>query len=74
MCNDFISHLPFTLHIYTLPQAAAFQITDYNYKEVQTAFRAVHVRRPHADIRIELFFPGSSGSRSCKSSKMKSTT
>src|SRR6266702_1765850 len=62
MRSDFISHLPFTLHtsfLYTLPQAAAFPITDYNYKEVQTTFRAVRVRRPHADIRIGLFFPRS---------------
>jgi len=38
--------------------AAAFPITDYNYKEVQTAFRAVRARWPHADIRVALFNTG----------------
>ena len=36
-------------------QAAAFPIADYNYKEVQAAFRAVRARWPDADIRVALF-------------------
>ena len=39
-------------------QAAAFPITDYNYQEVQGAFRAVRARWPHADIRVALFNAG----------------
>ncbi|KAH9046246.1 NAD-P-binding protein [Lactarius hengduanensis] len=38
--------------------AAAFPIADYNYKEVQGAFRAVRERWPHADIRVALFNAG----------------
>jgi len=38
--------------------AAAFPITDYNYQEVQSAFRAVRARWPHADIRVALFNAG----------------
>jgi NAD(P)-dependent dehydrogenase (short-subunit alcohol dehydrogenase family) len=39
-------------------QAAAFPITDYNYQEVQSAFRAVRERWPHADVRAALFNTG----------------
>jgi NAD(P)-dependent dehydrogenase (short-subunit alcohol dehydrogenase family) len=39
-------------------QAAAFPISDYNYKEVQTAFRAVRAHWPDADIRVALFNAG----------------
>jgi len=39
-------------------QAAAFPVSDYNYKEVQTAFRAVRTRWPNADIRVALFNAG----------------
>ncbi|KAH9961909.1 hypothetical protein BC827DRAFT_1267262 [Russula dissimulans] len=38
--------------------AAAFPISDYNYKEVQTAFSAVRARWPNADIRAALFNAG----------------
>ncbi|KAI0288578.1 NAD-P-binding protein [Russula brevipes] len=38
--------------------AAAFPISDYNYKEVQTAFRAVRAHWPDADIRVALFNAG----------------
>ncbi|KAN0135183.1 NAD-P-binding protein [Lactarius tabidus] len=38
--------------------AAAFPITDYNYQEVQSAFRAVRERWPHADVRAALFNTG----------------
>ena len=44
--------------IITLFQAAAFPISEYNYKEVQTAFRAVRGRWPHADVRVALFNAG----------------
>ena len=39
-------------------QAAAFPITDYNYQEVQKAFRAVRERWPNADVRAALFNAG----------------
>ena len=39
-------------------QAAAFPITDYNYQEIQNAFRAVRERWPHADVRAALFNAG----------------
>ncbi|KAI9456837.1 NAD-P-binding protein, partial [Lactarius psammicola] len=38
--------------------AVAFPTIDYNYKEVQTAFRAVRARWPHTDICIALLNPG----------------
>ncbi|KAI0251609.1 NAD-P-binding protein [Lactifluus subvellereus] len=38
--------------------AAAFPISEYNYKEVQSAFRAVRGRWPHADVRVALFNAG----------------
>ena len=39
-------------------QVAAFPITDYNYQEVQRAFRAVRERWPQSDIRVALFNAG----------------
>ncbi|KAI0265850.1 NAD-P-binding protein [Gloeopeniophorella convolvens] len=36
-------------------QAAAFPVADYNYKEMQTAFRAVRQRWPDTPIRAALF-------------------
>jgi NAD(P)-dependent dehydrogenase (short-subunit alcohol dehydrogenase family) len=39
-------------------QAAAFPISDYNYKEVQSAFRAVRAHWPNTDIRVALFNAG----------------
>lgn len=39
-------------------QAAAFPISDYNYKEVQTAFRAARAHWPNADVRVALFNAG----------------
>ncbi|KAH9975073.1 NAD-P-binding protein [Lactifluus volemus] len=38
--------------------AAAFPISDYNYKEVQSAFRAVRAHWPNTDIRVALFNAG----------------
>jgi NAD(P)-dependent dehydrogenase (short-subunit alcohol dehydrogenase family) len=39
-------------------QAAAFPISEYNYKEVQSAFRAVRAHWPNTDIRVALFNAG----------------
>ena len=39
-------------------QALAFPITEYNYQEVQNAFRAVRERWPNADVRAALFNAG----------------
>ena len=49
---------PSHTHFYIPTQAAAFPITEYSYKEVQAAFRAVRARWPHADIRVALFNAG----------------
>ncbi|KAI9453677.1 NAD-P-binding protein [Russula earlei] len=38
--------------------AAAFPISDYNYRDVQSAFRAVRTRWPAADVRVALFNAG----------------
>ena len=35
-----------------------FAISNYNYKEVQTAFRAARAHWPNADIRVALFNAG----------------
>jgi NAD(P)-dependent dehydrogenase (short-subunit alcohol dehydrogenase family) len=42
----------------TTTQAAAFPISDYTYKEVQTAFRAVRTHWPTSDIRVALYNAG----------------
>jgi NAD(P)-dependent dehydrogenase (short-subunit alcohol dehydrogenase family) len=39
-------------------QAAAFPISKYDYKEVQTAFRAVRTHWPNSEIRVALFNAG----------------
>jgi len=39
-------------------QAAAFPISNYTYKEVQTAFRAVRTHWPTSDIRVALYNAG----------------
>jgi NAD(P)-dependent dehydrogenase (short-subunit alcohol dehydrogenase family) len=39
-------------------QAAAFPISDYNYKEVQTAFRAARTHWPTSDVRAALYNAG----------------
>jgi NAD(P)-dependent dehydrogenase (short-subunit alcohol dehydrogenase family) len=39
-------------------QAAAFPISAYNYKEVQTAFRAVRAHWPNSEIRVALYNAG----------------
>src|SRR5260221_12276661 len=46
------------LYLVVRTQAAAFPISDYNYKEVQTAFRAARAHWPNADVRVALFNAG----------------
>ena len=49
--------IPF-VRSFRVSQAAAFPISDYNYKEVQTAFRAARAHWPNADVRVALFNAG----------------
>jgi NAD(P)-dependent dehydrogenase (short-subunit alcohol dehydrogenase family) len=45
-------------HIDSCIQAAAFPISNYTYKEVQTAFRTVRTHWPTSDIRVALYNAG----------------
>jgi NAD(P)-dependent dehydrogenase (short-subunit alcohol dehydrogenase family) len=40
-------------------QAAAFPISNYTFKEVKSAFRAVRTRWPNSDIRVAIYNAGS---------------
>lgn len=55
--------IPSHLYLILIPasstkQAAAFPISNYTYKEVQTAFRAVRTHWPTSDIRVALYNAG----------------
>ena len=43
----------------TITQAAAFPISNYTFKEVQRAFRAVRTRWPSSNIRVAIYNAGS---------------